>query len=112
MKNFLDRFLEIGFKQSKPELWTGAGWGREYIYSPNYFTDRHYTLVTFTYGEEAGIRDNTEYRLYLHADFDGRFIDAKFQSSYDRSKKYLDDKFDEIFKLELRNIKLNRLLNE
>jgi hypothetical protein len=27
---FLNKFLEIGFKQSKPETWSGAGWGMEF----------------------------------------------------------------------------------
>jgi hypothetical protein len=57
---FLKRFLEIGFKQSKPETWSGAGWGREYTYYPNYLGDNHYTLVTFTHGSESGIRESTD----------------------------------------------------
>jgi hypothetical protein len=97
---FLNKFLEIGFNQSKPETWSGAGgWGREYTYHPNYLGDNHYTLVTFTHGEEAGIRENTEYRLYVHRDIDGMYVASKFQLSYDRdwNKNYLDNQFNQIF---------------
>ena len=111
---FLNKFLEIGFKQSKPEVWSGDGWGREYTYYPNYLDDNHYTLVTFTHGEEDGIRENTEYRLYIHANKDGKYVDSKFQLSYDRdwNKKHLDKQFNDIFKLELRNNRLKELLND
>jgi hypothetical protein len=118
---FLNRFLEIGFKQSKPETWSGAGWCIEYTYYPNYLGDNHYTLVTFTrilprelFREEGGIRENTEYRLYIHVNKDGKYVDSKFQLSYDKywNKKYLDKQFNVIFKLELRDGKLKELLND
>lgn len=111
---FLNRFLEIGFEQSKPETWFGAGWGREYAYYPDYLGENHYTLVTFTHGKEDGIKNTTEYRLYIHRNLDGKFVDSPFQLSYDRdwSKNYLDNKFNEIFKFELRDSKLKELLND
>ncbi len=111
---FLNRFLEIGFEQSKPETWSGAGWGIEYAYYPNYLGENHYTLVTFTHGSESGIRENTEYRLYIHRNLDGKYVDSPFQLSYDRdcNKKYLDNQFNQIFNLELRDNKLKELLND
>lgn len=114
MKTFLDRFLEMGFKQAEPEHWTGSGWAMSYKYYPIYLIDKHYTLITFTYGEEAGIRDNTEYRLYTHYNDKSGYVDCKFDLSYhkDWNKNYLDNKFKEIFKIELRNRKLNEILND
>jgi hypothetical protein len=111
---FLKRFLEIGFKQSKPETWSGAGWSREYTYYPNYLGDNHYTLVTFTHGSESDIRENTEYRLYIHRNLDGNYVKSPFQLSHDRdwNRKYLDNKFNQIFNLELRDSKLKELLND
>ena len=111
---FLKRFLEIGFKQSKPETWSGAGWGREYTYYPNYLGDNHYTLVTFTHGSETSIRKNTEYRFYIHRNLDGNYVKSPFQLSHDRdwNRKYLDNKFNQIFNLELRDSKLKELLND
>lgn len=91
---FLNKFLEIGFEQSKPEVWSGAGWFREYTYYPNYLGDNHYTLVTFTHGEEDG-----------HGNKVGKYVDSKFQLSYDKD-------WNDIFKLELRNEKLKELLND
>jgi hypothetical protein len=109
---FLNKFLQIGFKQSKPETWSGAGWGMEFTYYPDYLGDNHYTLVTFTHGKDAGIRENTEYRLYIHRNLDGKFIDSPFQLSYttDWNKNYLDNKFNEIFKFELRDSKIIDIL--
>ena len=91
-----------------------CGLSREYTYYPNYLGDNHYTLVTFTHGSESGIRENTEYRLYIHRNLDGKYVDSRFQLSYDRdwNKNYLDNKFKEIFKFELRDSKLKELLND
>ena len=106
----LNRFLEIGFKQDEPERWVGAGWAIYYRYYPEYFTDRHYTLVTFSL--ESGITEKTEYRLYIHNNEDGKFIDSIFQSSYygDWKKNYLDNLFNKTFKSESRDLKLNSII--
>jgi hypothetical protein len=111
---FINRFLDIGFKQSKPETWTGTGWGMDFTYYPDYLDENHYTLVTFTHGSESGIRENTKYRLYIHRNSDGKYVDIKFDISYttDWNKNYLDTKFNELFKFELRDSKLKELLNE
>jgi len=107
---FIDRFLEIGFKQSEPEIWVGAGWGISYKYYPEYFTDRHYTLVTFSL--ESGITEKTEYRLYIHSNEDGKCINSIFQLSYDSvwNKNYLDNLFNQTFKSESRDLKLNLII--
>lgn len=106
----LNRFIEIGFKQSKPEIWVGAGWCIEYTYYPDYLVDNHFTLVTFS--RESGITEKTEYRLYIHNNDNGKYISSIFQLSYDLewNKNYLDSLFNETFKMELRDLKLNSII--
>ncbi len=110
---FIDKFLKIGFTQLGREIWHGAGWGRTYKYQPDYFVDKHYTLILFTFGEDSSITDKSEYRLYTHSNKDGKCVDIIFQLSYesDWRKNYLGSKFDEVFKSELRNSNLERILN-
>jgi hypothetical protein len=111
---FINRFLDIGFKQSSPETWSGSGWSMEFKYYPDYLVDNHYTLVTFTYGEESGIKENTKYRLYIHTNLDRKYVGFEFDISYDTdwNKNHLDNKLNELFKFELRDSKLKELLNE
>jgi hypothetical protein len=133
MESFLNRFTEIGFFQSKPETWTGAGWSREYKYYPEYFDDKHYTLVIYTHGTNTQISPSSEYRLYLHSTKDLKYIKSEFQgryfeSSYDSlhfitcrkkvfyyhfyqlSKMKMEDEFNRLFKLEIREKNLKIIL--
>jgi hypothetical protein len=133
MESFLNRFTEIGFFQSKPETWTGVGWSREYKYYPEYFDDKHYTLVIYIHdplyrGPDAAyswrtntqISPSSEYRLYLHSTKDLKYIKSEFQvsyfeSSYDSlhfitSKMKMEDEFNRLFKLEIREKNLKIIL--
>ena len=102
----IDMFLEIGFeliKQKDGEVC----YEREYKYYPDYMEDRHYTLIRFTY-----IKENySDWRLYIHENKDGRYVESPFQlSDYtDRNKIIIKEYFDKIFFTEIRNQKLEEL---
>jgi len=106
----LDKFLKIGFEDCKVSKDTTVGWCREYKYKPSYFIGKIYTLVTFTYGKVDVINKDTEYRLYIHDELTGAYIDSIFQATYDGNTSFLDKKFDETFSSEIRDRKLSELL--
>jgi hypothetical protein len=102
----IDMFLEIGFKLVKQED-TEVGYVREYKYYPDYMEDKHYTLVRFTYRKG----NDNDWRLYIHRNEDGGYVDSPFQlSDYtDRNKVFIKEHFDKIFFAEIRNQKLEKI---
>ena len=102
----IDMFLEIGFKLVRQED-TEVGYVKEYKYYPDYMEDKHYTLVLFTYRKGSG----NDWRLYIHRNEDGRYIESTFQlSDYtDRNKVFIKKHFDKIFFAEIRNQKLEKI---
>ena len=101
----IDMFLEIGFELVGQED-TEVGYVR-YKYYPSYMGDNHYTLVRFTYRKGG---DN-DWRLYIHKNSDGSYVDSLFQlSDYSDFNKVLIKKyFDRIFYIEIRDKKLEEL---
>ena len=77
---FIDRFIEVGFKQVSGREWTGIGWTRELKYYPSYLVYKHYTLVTFSHVKDESL-ENCEYRLYIH-NADGTYADSIFQTTH------------------------------
>jgi hypothetical protein len=102
----IDMFLEVGFKLVKQED-TEFGYIREYKYYPDYMGDNHYTLVLFTYK----IGGDTDWRLYIHRNKDGSYVESPFQLSdfTDRNKVFIKDYFNKIFFAEIRNQKLEKI---
>lgn len=101
---FIEKFTDIGFKEVKRD-YPGAGWAVEYKYYPEYLAPNHYTLIVFSHGPKTKKIDfeSGEYRLYIHNEA-GEFVDSKFQVSLytEGHRKYVNDKFQEIFKPERR----------
>lgn len=102
----IDMFLEIGFKLVRQED-TEVGYVREYKYYPDYMEDKHYTLVRFTYRKG----NDNDWRLYIHRNEDGSYVDSPFQlSDYtDKNKVIIKEHFDKIFLTEIRNQKLGKI---
>ena len=102
----IDMFLEIGFKLVRQED-TEVGYVREYKYYPDYMEDKHYTLVRFTYRKG----NDNDWRLYIHRNEDGSYVDSPFQlSDYtNRNKIIIKEHFDKIFLTEIRNQKLKKI---
>lgn len=102
----IDMFLEIGFKLVRQED-TEVGYVREYKYYPDYMEDKHYTLVRFTYRKG----NDNDWRLYIHRNEDGSYVDSPFQlSDYtDKNKVIIKEHFDKIFLTEIRNQKLEKI---
>jgi alpha-L-fucosidase len=111
----------IGFKFNKSYDNNGetkmAGVAYEYKYYPEYFTDKHYTLILFYSTieslESKKILTITEHRLYIH-NSDGSYNDSPYQlSSWSKdNRNYIMEKINKIFSLELRDQKLNKLIYE
>lgn len=110
---FLELFKEIGFTFCKDSN-TGIGEVNEYKYYPNYLGDRHYTLIIFKYNSDIDALSGASFRLYKHKNEGGSFSESPFQidtySEYNIN--YLFKKINEVFYSELREIKLNKILNE
>jgi hypothetical protein len=93
----------------------GAGWAWDYKYYPSYLGDNHYTLLAFTSGSDRKICMKTEYRLYVHKNIDGSFVSTPFQLT---AKPLMDgtdlltQKFEKLFRMELREIEIDKILNE
>ena len=103
---FLKKFLTIGFKfHSYDEL--PAGKVYEYKYYPDYMDDKHYTLVVFEHYQCS----NKDWRLYIHNNSDGSFLDSPFQINdhSEWNRNYINNMIDEIFKSEIRDMKLKEL---
>jgi len=108
---FIDRFIEIGFKQID-KMFTSAGCASHFKYYPSYLIDKHYTLVTFSHGKEESL-ENCEYRLYVHNNVDGSYADSIFQTTYKHANsiKISNEMFDETFKQELKQLLRTQKLN-
>ncbi len=98
---FIDKFIQIGFKEVN-RSYPGAGWAIDYKYHPEYLSPRYYTLILFSHSNGEIDFEKADYRLYIHNN-DGSFSESIFQTNYDRCKDYLDDKFKEVFKSEIRD---------
>ncbi len=94
----------------------------EYKYYPKYFIDWHYTLILFSSGAyyyQKGIplEENKttiiDHRLYIHQNLGGSYIDSPYQisSSSETNQKKIIEEIHKIFVLELRDQKLNQLIN-
>lgn len=114
----LNRFLEIGFKLIK----TGSDLGfkyNKYEYHPDYMGN-YYVLETVHSDEvifenghlySTGNELNIEYTLSIN-NFDNKYIGTLFsRNDYsDDDLKYMNSEFERIFKIELRDDKLNQIL--
>lgn len=107
----IDSFINIGFEYTRTYM-PGAGWVREFKYYPSYMGDNHYTLILFTYGKIDEIKDDTEYRLYIHRNINGEYVNSPFQEGYysDFIKDDLKDKFEKLFYVELRDQRIDEVL--
>jgi predicted peptidase len=112
---FIEKFTNIGFVQigiTHP----GAGWAIEYKYYPDYFVDKHYTLVVFSHGDtNSEINyDTADYRLYTHHNVTGENVDCVFQLAPDNEwrRNHLNERFREVFKQECREIVIDDLIAE
>jgi hypothetical protein len=110
--DILELLIKIGFTLHKEDN-TGIGDLKEFKYYPDYISDNHYTLVTFNYtncfhalSQLATNPSGTEFRLYVHRNIDNSFVSSPFQCR--NPYTYIK----EIFKSELREIKLNMIYNE
>lgn len=104
---YLNRFIDIGFNLIKTNK-THLGEGFEYKYYSPYLVDKHFTLVLFKrYSGSTG-----DFRLYIHHNKDGSYNQSPFQCHYESNKIYLNNKFDEIFHIELKVIKREKILKE
>lgn len=103
---FLERFLSIGFKFHSYDE-PGAGKAYEYKYYPDYMGDTHYTLIVFKNNNSYG----KDWRLYIHNNSDGSYVESPMQiSDYtDSNRNYINNKIDEIFQSEMRDLLLEEL---
>jgi len=101
-KKCLDRFLNIGFTLHKEDVNAHGHLCREYKYRPSYMNDSHYTLVLF---------NNEDFRLYIHKNEDGSFIDLGFQISLYQPKqiRFIEEGLDKEFVKETREEKITIL---
>lgn len=106
--SILDRFLSVGFRFHSYDE-PGAGKAYEYKYYPDYLGDKHFTLIVFKFNSGSGC----DWRLYVHYNSDYTYSDSLFQISdyVDWNRNYINNKIDEIFKAELRDLLLENLLN-
>ena len=113
----ISNFIKIGFELIEVGQ-PGAGWAWEYRYDSKYLSNgHHYTLVVFRYNDVNGIQqdfmelsDKTngcDYRLYVH-DNEGKYVSSEFQTS---DVNFIKGQFDHLFKLELRDDILEKLLD-
>lgn len=77
--------------------------------SPN-LKDSHYTLIVYKYTQgEINIENiSIDYRLYIHSNLDGKYIDSPFQTS---NMNYVNVKIQELFPYEMRNIIISNILS-
>ena len=105
----------IGFKFYKKTRY-GAGVSLDYYYHPSTLGDNHYSLRIFIHKRYTvdlkgmELYREREFRLYIH-DKNGQFVSSPFQSSDSSfwNKKYLNLKINELFKNEIRQLKLERI---
>ena len=96
------KIINIGFKYHKSSCSDFGRW-LEYKYYPSRLNTTHFTLFIFVYKNYS-----KQYRLYIHNNSDGSFVDTPFQI-YDSFQHLINAHLNEIFKLELRLLKLNKL---
>lgn len=103
------RFSDIGFTLSKDYINEGNYPVQEYKYRPSYMKDTHYTLILF---------NKDDFRLYIHKNEDGSFVDTPFQISlYQPNQvRFIDEGLDKEFRKEIlqknRDKKINIILYE
>jgi hypothetical protein len=105
----IDKFIELGFSLVSERV--NIPFTSEYKYYPYYLKDSHFTLVCFGHGETT-FTDNTDYRLYINYNDGGGFAKCLFQLSRSNqwNRDHMDQIFSDLFKLELREVKLNSIL--
>jgi hypothetical protein len=108
MNEFLKLFSEIGFKHIE-ERFTEIGIVNDYKYYPIYLQPNHYTLITFCMKNNPS---DLDYRLYIHSET-GKFVDSPFQinPSLLRVPTLFNEEIEKQFKAEMRDIKINQILN-
>lgn len=107
----LDIFKSLGFTFYKSGN-TSVGLCDEFKYYPNYLNDSHYTLVTFKHKNNITHQYGTEFRLYRHRNDNGSFIESPFQITNYKSNTSIITNINSLFINELRDIKINEILNE
>lgn len=102
-----------GFKFNKYEGDGLAGKSLEYKYYPSYMKDTHYTMIIFSthclriyHGMTEENVISKDYRLYIHKNSDGSFVDSPFQQSHitESDAKYVLDGLHEEFEKEYHDI--------
>lgn len=104
----LDLLKRIGFSRGDDHH-TAIGVSEEYRYYPDYLGTNQYTMVIFRYRKDQ----DSNYRLYIHNQ-EGKFVSSPFQlRAYNEyNQNLIKGKIEEIFCRELREIKLEKILNE
>lgn len=102
----LDKLTRIGFN-IHTERETTVGEMKELKFYPNYLNGTHYTMVFFKF--KAGGSGRADFRLYEHRNEDGAFVDSLFQlnSSHEDT---IHNKLEDIFKSEIRNNTISKIL--
>lgn len=119
-KDIIKLMESIGFKFHNNSIMNKDmkyGTAHKYKYYPDYFTDKHYTLILFSNDKvllNGSLSPVTfvDHRLYIHKNSDGSYHDSPYQiNSYsENNKKYIIEKINKIFSIELRDQKLNELI--
>jgi hypothetical protein len=117
-----DLIMSLGIFNRYKFKKTQGGSVDEYRYYPSYLGDNHYTLIIFKSNKVVDGNFNTidysgknfsgnEYRLYIHKNSDGSYVDSPFQiSDYnDMTNNLLVKEIMTIFKHEFRILKIKKL---
>lgn len=106
-QKIIDLMSSIGFRHTSFSN-TGSGSVNYYMYFPDYFEGKHYTLVLFKHAHS----DYCEHRLYIHKDTDGSFLGSLYQiSASDQSSfDYINEKIKKIFVSEMRVITIQEII--
>lgn len=106
---YLSKFTDLGFRFNRYQIKVHSN-QMEYIYRPNYLGGNYYSLVLDTVNVTGIIINYTRFRLAI-LDKEGSYIEYFYDLRYSgSSRKYMDDLFEEIFRRELREQTLNRIL--
>lgn len=123
-KYIIERLKQIGFEFHREYNKTDegrpmAGNAIEYKYYPKYLDNKHYTLLLFETRNWVDInfeeidKMTVDHRMYIHLN-DGRFSQSLYQicSDSEWQKNFILDSINKLFASEIRNQKINKLINE
>ncbi len=100
----IDKLIQIGFKEVDHDL---NGEWIKYEYHPTYLKhNHHFTLYISSSNREKIVLETANYALDMMQK-SGKFSNSVFEYLYDQPVEYIDSIVNDVFKIELRNSKID-----